>query len=52
MLNMWLGLALLANGRERHGEIVKVFDGLRNIHMYAEICEPVHYDKENRKLNA
>ena len=27
MLERWVGLALLANGRERHGEIVKIFDG-------------------------
>jgi len=52
MLGYWLGMALLKNGRERHGEIVKVFDGLRNIHMYAEICDPMHYDKENKKLHA
>ena len=52
MLNMWLGLALLANGRARHGEVVKIFDGVRNIHMYGVICDPVHYDKENKKLHA
>jgi sarcosine oxidase subunit alpha len=52
MLGYWLGMALLRSGRERHGEIVKVFDGLRNIHMYAEICDPMHYDKENKKLHA
>jgi methylglutamate dehydrogenase subunit C len=51
MLNMWLGLALLANGRTRHGEVVKIFDGIRNIHSYGVICDPVHYDKENRKLH-
>ena len=51
MLNMWLGLALLSNGRARHGEIVKVFDGLRNHHYLAEICEPVHFDPENRRLH-
>jgi heterotetrameric sarcosine oxidase alpha subunit len=51
-LGYWLGLALLKSGRERHGEVVKVFDGLRNIHMYAEICDPMHYDKENKKLHA
>lgn len=51
-LGYWLGLALCANGRQRHGEIVKVFDGIRNIHMYAEICDPMHYDKENKKLHA
>jgi heterotetrameric sarcosine oxidase alpha subunit len=52
MLGYWLGLALCKNGRERHGEIVKVFDGIRNIHLYAEICDPMHYDKENKKLHA
>jgi hypothetical protein len=25
---------------------------MRNIHMYAEICDPMHYDKENKKLHA
>ena len=52
MLGQWVGLALLANGRERHGEIVQVFDDLRNSHMLAEICEPVHYDRDNSKLHA
>ena len=52
MLNMWLGLALLSNGRERHGEVVKIFDGVRNIHMFGVICDPMHYDKENKKLHA
>ncbi len=51
MLNQWLGLALLCNGRARHGEIIQVFDGLRNIHMLAEICDPVHFDRENRRLH-
>ena len=52
MLNMWLGLALLSNGRERYGEVVKIFDGVRNIHMYGVICDPMHYDRENKKLHA
>ena len=52
MLDRWIGLALLANGRERHGEIVQVFDGLRDTHMLAEICDPVHFDRENAKLHA
>jgi methylglutamate dehydrogenase subunit C len=51
MLNEWLGLALLANGRVRHGEVVQVFDGLRGIHMPAEICDPMHFDRENRRLH-
>ena len=47
----WLGLALLSNGRQRIGETVKVFDGLRNIHVLAQICEPVHFDSENKRLH-
>jgi methylglutamate dehydrogenase subunit C len=52
MLNMWLGLALLSNGRARHGEVVKLFDGIRGIHSHGVICDPVHYDRDNRKLHA
>jgi sarcosine oxidase subunit alpha len=52
MSDQWVGLALLANGRERNGEIVTVFDGLRDSQMPAEICGPVHYDRENKKLHA
>jgi methylglutamate dehydrogenase subunit C len=51
MLGMWLGIALLSNGRARHGEILQVFDGLRNIRMLAEICEPVHFDMKNERLH-
>jgi sarcosine oxidase subunit alpha len=52
MLNMWLGLALVANGRARHGEVVKIFDGLRSIHMFGQICDPVHFDREHARLHA
>ena len=51
MLDMWIGLALLSNGRERHGEIVEIFDGLRGVRMYGEICEPMHFDKDNARLH-
>jgi methylglutamate dehydrogenase subunit C len=51
MLKEWLGLALLSNGRARYGEVVQVFDGLRNIHMLAEICDPMHFDRENARLH-
>ena len=51
MLGEWLGLALLSNGRARMGETVKVFDGLRNIQMLAKICEPTHFDPENKRLH-
>jgi sarcosine oxidase subunit alpha len=52
MLDQWIGLALLANGRERHGEVLTIFDGLRNKNFLGEVCDPVHYDKENTKLHA
>jgi len=52
MLNMWIGLALLANGRARHGEIVQVWDGLRGARVMGEICDPMHFDKENKRLHA
>ena len=52
MLNMWIGLALLANGRSRHGEIVQVWDGLRGSRVMGEICDPMHFDKENKRLHA
>jgi sarcosine oxidase subunit alpha len=51
MLNMWVGLALLSNGRARMGEVMQVYDGLRNMHMLAEICAPMHFDPENARLH-
>jgi glycine cleavage system aminomethyltransferase T len=52
MLGRWVGLALCRRGRERNSEIVQLFDGLRGIHIEAELCDPVHFDKENKKLYA
>jgi methylglutamate dehydrogenase subunit C len=51
MLGEWIGLALLANGRARHGETMQVFDGLRDYHIEAEICAPCHFDPENARLH-
>ncbi len=52
MLEMCIGLALVANGRARHGEVVQVWDGLRGHKVEGVICDPVHFDKENRRLHA
>jgi sarcosine oxidase subunit alpha len=52
MLNMWIGLALVSNGRARHGEIVQVWDGLRGSRVMGEICDPMHFDRENKRLHA
>jgi heterotetrameric sarcosine oxidase alpha subunit len=51
VLGHWIGLALVANGRARHGEIVQVWDGLRGANVEGEICEPVHFDRENKRLH-
>jgi sarcosine oxidase subunit alpha len=51
MLGHWIGLALVANGRARHGEIVQVWDGLRGANVEGEICDPVHFDRENKRLH-
>ncbi|MCB1379029.1 MAG: sarcosine oxidase subunit alpha, partial [Alphaproteobacteria bacterium] len=52
MLNMWLGLALLANGRARHGDVIRIWDGLRGTETLGEICDPIHFDRENKRLHA
>jgi methylglutamate dehydrogenase subunit C len=51
MLRQWIGLALLKRGRERHGEIVQVYDDLRNAQMLVEVTNPCFYDRENLKLH-
>ncbi len=51
MLEQWIALGYLNGGRERHGEIIQVWDGLRGAHMLAEVCDPVFYDKEHAKLH-
>ncbi|MGI9483898.1 MAG: sarcosine oxidase subunit alpha family protein [Hyphomicrobiales bacterium] len=51
MVGQWIALGFLKGGQGRHGEVVRVWDGLRNIHMMAEVCHPVFYDKENEKLH-
>jgi sarcosine oxidase subunit alpha len=52
MLDMWIALALVSNGRARHGEIVRVWDGLRGTETLGEICDPMHFDRENKRLHA
>jgi heterotetrameric sarcosine oxidase alpha subunit len=46
VLRQWIGLALVAHGRERHGEIVRAYDPLRSSDIEVEICDPVFYDPE------
>ncbi len=46
MLGQYLGLGMVARGRERFGEIVTVCDPLRGKTYDCEICNPVFYDPE------
>jgi len=45
-----IALAFLKSGRERIGEHVVVWDGLRGDEVPAEVCNPVFVDPDNKKL--
>ena len=45
-----IALAMLANGPARLGEIIRVYDPVRNGDLLAEIVNPVFYDPEGFKL--
>ena len=47
-----VALAFLKSGRERYGEKIVVWDQLRGVETFAEVCDPVFVDPENRKLMA
>ncbi|HEV7252999.1 MAG TPA: sarcosine oxidase subunit alpha family protein [Mesorhizobium sp.] len=49
VLGRWIALALVARGRERHGEVVRIYDPLRNGDFEAELCNPVFYDPEGAR---
>lgn len=46
-----IALAMLKSGRERFGERILVWDGLRGSEMMAEVCSPVFVDPDNLKLH-
>jgi sarcosine oxidase subunit alpha len=47
-----IGLALLAGGRARMGERVRVYDPVRNSDLQADIVHPVFFDPEGTRLKA
>ena len=51
MLDSWIGLAMLKRGRERHGERIMLWDGLRDVHIEAEVCNPVFLDPAQEKTH-
>ncbi|MEI9418488.1 sarcosine oxidase subunit alpha family protein [Mesorhizobium sp. Cs1321R2N1] len=46
VLGQWIGLGLVARGRERQGEVVRAYDPLRGDDFEMEICSSVFYDPE------
>jgi heterotetrameric sarcosine oxidase alpha subunit len=51
-LGHWIGLALLARGRARIGERVRLYDPIRNGDLQADIVHPVFFDPEGTRLKA
>jgi sarcosine oxidase subunit alpha len=45
-----IALAFLKSGRERIGEHLIVWDGLRGEEVVAEVCNPIFVDPDNKKL--
>ncbi|AYG60148.1 sarcosine oxidase subunit alpha family protein [Rhizobium jaguaris] len=50
VLGHFIALAFLKSGRERIGEHLVVWDGLRGEEVVAEVCNPVFVDPANKKL--
>ena len=49
-LGQWIGLGLLKDGRQRHGERLRICDLLRGQDVVVEICDPVFIDREGVRL--
>jgi sarcosine oxidase subunit alpha len=49
-LGQWIGLGLLRDGRQRHGERLRICDLLRGQEVVVEICDPVFIDREGVRL--
>jgi sarcosine oxidase subunit alpha len=47
----WIGLGLLARGRERHGEIIRAYDPVRNGDVDVEVASAVFVDPEGARLH-
>ena len=45
-----IALALLADGRARHGARVRVVDALRRLEAVAEVCAPVFFDPSGERM--
>ena len=52
MLGHWIGLGVIARGRQRIGERVRAYDPVRNGDVEVEICNPVFFDPDGARLHA
>ena len=52
VLDHWIGLGLIARGRERHGERVRAVDPVRNGDIEVEITHPVFLDRDGQRMKA
>jgi sarcosine oxidase subunit alpha len=50
-LGYHIALALVKRGRARHGEEIKIWDGLHGDEFSAVICDPAFFDPQNEKLH-
>jgi glycine cleavage system aminomethyltransferase T len=50
VLGQWIGIGLLKNGAQRHGERVRAYDPVRNGDVIVEICAPCFVDPKEEKL--
>jgi sarcosine oxidase subunit alpha len=48
----WIGLAFLKNGRNRHGEMIRVYDPIRGGDCLAQVVPPVFVDETGSRLHA
>lgn len=49
-LGHFIGLALVKEGPDRHGDILRVVDHLRGLSTRCEICDPVFFDPEGGRV--
>ncbi|GGH20611.1 sarcosine oxidase subunit alpha [Cribrihabitans marinus] len=50
MLGQMIGLGFLKGGSDRHGEIVKMWDGLRGVTTLCEVTGPVFFDPDGGRM--
>ncbi len=51
-LGGWIGLALLARGPARIGEVIQVCDPLQGSETRARVCQPAFFDPEGQRVRA